>query len=151
MVFLSKFFGENSGHYLNKIKLPSLNNFEFTLTNSLLFRIESIEKYEIGDENKQKILNLLNEPNFFIEDLSLIIDKLFQIRDHIDLLKKLIGYGVNEKFRFNNYIGFNSEHLKFSKLLSEVKKEYYGVRTYQDEFIKTIEVQERYFNIKVLN
>jgi hypothetical protein len=143
--------GDNSGHYLNNIEIPKfrLEDFQNSANGELvgishIFR--RIEKYNLSEHDKRKVIKLLREPEFICDSLTLTINKLNLLVDHIDQLNKLIEYNINVRFRFNNYDEFHNEHLSFARLLLQIKKQYYGIKRFYDDTIKAIDSNKTYFD-----
>lgn len=154
LLYVVKLLGENSGHYLKDINIPN-----FVIRNEsddaiiaqrmldVLLHNNNI-KNNINEYNRKKILKLLNDSEFLSGDTLAVVEKLNDVRDHINLLVKLGEYDVDVKFKFNNYAEFIQEHSSFSMLLAQLKKTRYGIKEFKNETIKTIEINNKYFDVE---
>jgi hypothetical protein len=151
LTYVAKILGNNYGHYLNNIKIPEFNVDDFKSDDNTpkyfyTSAVQNLNTYNLDDHNKKRIVKLLNESEFTSGNLTSILSRLNLLRDHIEQLNKLIEYGVDVKFKFNNFQEFHTEHLSFSRLLLQVKREYYGIKTYNSEAIKEIDTHKTYID-----
>lgn len=129
----SKYLGNISGEVIEKTEY-SLKSFEVAQKKNMLrnyitdFKIN----YNIRDIEKENIVKVLSDSKINEATIN-------SIYDHFKMIDKILPYDPNVFFSARNYKDFHNEHMRFSKIISAIRKGWVVEYDFDKKLIDLIE------------